>query len=277
MNIRGSTTLIAHFGDPVSVVKAPLIYNPWFERKGIDAAVVPMGVRADDYAIAMPSVMRFTNVRGALVTMPHKVATVALLDDVSTTVRVSGSCNAILKREDGTLYGEMFDGAGFVRGLASKGVRVQGARALVVGAGGVGSAIAASLAAAGISTLVLFDARHAAAEALASRLREHYPATDARFGPGDPAGFDIVVNATPLGMNAGDALPVDPTRLAPTTFVGEVVMKQTITPLLAAARERGCGIQVGTDMLFEQIPLYLEFFGFGAATPDELRAVAQLG
>jgi shikimate dehydrogenase len=277
LTIRGSTTLIAHFGDPISVVKAPLIYNPWFERNGIDAAVVPMGIRADDYAAAMPAVMRFTNVRGALVTMPHKVTTVALLDEASVTVRVAGSCNAILKRDDGSLYGDMFDGAGFVRGLVVKGVALRGARVLIVGAGGVGSAIAASLAAAGVSALVVFDARRESAEGLVARLRQHYPAIDARFGPNDPAGFDIVVNATPLGMNAGDPLPVDPARLAPATLVGEVVMKQTITPLLAAARERGCRIQVGTDMLFEQIPLYLDFFGFGRATADELRDVAQLG
>jgi shikimate dehydrogenase len=100
---------------------------------------------------------------------------------------------------------------------------------------------------------------------------------DARYGPADAAGFDLVVNATPLGMNADDPLPIDVSRLAAGTFVGEVVMKQEITPLLRAARERGCGIQVGTDMLFEQIPLYLEFFGFGHATADELRAVARLG
>jgi shikimate dehydrogenase len=61
-----------------------------------------------------------------------------------------------------------------------------------------------------------------------------------------------------------------------TTFVGEVVMKQEIKPLLRAARERGCRTQVGTDMLLEQIPLYLEFFDFAAVTPDELRAVAAL-
>jgi shikimate dehydrogenase len=277
LTIRGTTTLIAHFGDPISIVKAPLIYNPWFERKGIDAAVVPMGIRADDYAASMPAVMRFTNVRGALVTMPHKVTTVALLDEVSVTAQVAGACNAILKRPDGTLYGDMFDGAGFVRGLELKGVALRGARALVVGAGGVGSAIAASLAAAGVGTLVLFDTRRETAEAVAARLRHHYPAIDARFGPSDPAGFDIAVNATPLGIDANDPLPLDVSRLAPSTFVGEVVMKQAITPLLAAARERGCGVQVGTDMLFEQIPLYLEFFGFGHATADELRAVARLG
>jgi len=274
--IRGTTTLIAHFGDPIAVVKAPMIYNPYFESAGIDAAVVPMGVRADDYETVMPSVFRFTNIRGALVTMPHKVTTVALLDDMSTTVKVAQACNAVLKRADGTLYGEMFDGAGFTRGLALKGVQLEGASALVVGSGGVGSAIAASLAAAGVARLVVFDTRKGSAEALAERLRLHYPALDARYGPADPAGFDVAVNATPLGMNEGDPLPFDVSRLAPTTFVGEVVMKQEITPLLRAARQRGCGIQIGTDMLFEQIPAYLEFFGFGHTTSDELRAVARL-
>ena len=77
-------------------------------------------------------------------------------------------------------------------------------------------------------------------------------------------------------MNAADPLPFDPTRLSPQTFVGEVVMKQEITPLLKAAKERGCRFVVGTDMLFEMIPAYLEFFGFGTATPDELRAVAKI-
>ena len=99
---------------------------------------------------------------------------------------------------------------------------------------------------------------------------------DARIVGNDPSGYDVVVNATPLGMSPGDPLPFDVARLAPTTFVGEVVMKQEITPLLAAARERGCRYQVGTDMLFEMIPAYLEFFGFGRASPEELREVARI-
>lgn len=275
--INGNSALIAHFGDPIGIVKAPLIYNPWFDSKGIDARVVPMGVRSADYAATMPAVMRMTNVRGALVTMPHKVTTVALLDRVTTAVRIARSCNAIRKAADGTLEGDLFDGAGFVRGLARKSVAVHGASALVVGAGGVGSAIAAALAAAGVARLSLCDARPDAAAALAGRLREHYPSLDARSARADAAGHDIVVNATPLGMEPDDPLPIDPAQLGPDAFVGEVVMKQVITPLLRAAQARGCRIQVGTDMLFEQIPLYLEYFGFGTATPDELRAVARLG
>lgn len=274
--ISGKTTLIGHFGYPTESFKAPLIYNPWFDSKGIDAVVVPMGIKAEDYSEVMPAVFRFTNLRGALVTMPHKVTTVALLDEVTTTVKVAGSCNAILKRTDGKLVGDMFDGAGFTRGLARKGFRVAGAKCLVVGAGGVGSAIAASLAADGAAAITVFDAYPASAQALVGRLRQHYPRLDAKVGSNDPAGYDLIVNATPLGMKSDDPLPIDVARLAPSTFVGEVVMKQEITPLLEAARARGCRYQIGTDMLFEQIPAYLEFFGFGTTTPEELRAVAKV-
>jgi len=108
------------------------------------------------------------------------------------------------------------------------------------------------------------------------RLRQHCPAIDVCSGSNDPAGYDLVVNATPLGMNAEDPLPIDASRLSKDCFVGEVVMREEITPLLEAARDRGCCIQIGTEMLFEMIPAYLEFFGFGTATPDELRAVARV-
>jgi shikimate dehydrogenase len=274
--INGRTTLIAHLGYPTESFKAPLIYNPWFESRGIDAVVVPMGVRPDDYPAVLRALFRLTNIRGALVTMPHKVTTVALVDEVTPTAQIAGSCNAVLRRPDGTLLGDMFDGAGFVRGLARKGFAVRGARCLVIGAGGVGSAIAASLAAAGAGAIALFDTQRASAEALAGRLLEHHAALDVRLASSDPAGYDLAVNATPLGMRPGDPLPFDVSRLEPGTFVGEVVLQQEITPLLAAARARGCRYQVGTDMLFEMIPAYLEFFGFGTATPDELRAVARV-
>jgi shikimate dehydrogenase len=274
--ISGTTALIAHIGYPTEAFRAPLIYNPWFERAGIDAVVVPMGVTADDYPGVLPSLFRIRNVRGALVTMPHKVTTVALVDARTPTVVVAGSCNAILRRADGTLLGDVFDGVGFVRGLRRKGFAVEGARCLVVGTGGVGSAIAASLAASGAASLALCDVDARSAERLAARLRAHYPKLGVSVRSNDPAGYDLVVNGTPLGMRAGDPLPFDATRLSPETFVGEVVMQQEITPLVAAARERGCRTQVGTDMLFEMIPAYLEFFGFGSATPDELRAVAKI-
>jgi shikimate dehydrogenase len=274
--ISGKTTLIAHVGYPTESFKAPLIYNPWFEKAGIDAVVVPMGIQVGDYPTVLKSLFRLTNIRGALVTMPHKVTTVALLDQVSVAVQIAGSCNAVLKRPDGTLLGDMFDGAGFTRGLKRKNFKFGGASCLVVGTGGVGSAIAASIAGEGVARLVLSDTNVESARALAARITQHYPGIETGVHSNDPTGFDLVVNATPLGMKAGDPYPIDIARLAPSTFVGEVVMKQEITPLLRAAKDKGCRYQVGTDMLFEQIPAYLEFFGFPTTTPDELRAVARV-
>src|SRR5262249_32594584 len=153
------------------------------------------------------------------------------------------------------------------RGARRKGFDFVGADCLVVGAGGVGSAIAASIAAERPRRLALFDTRTEAANGLAERLRRHYPDLTFELRDNNPAGYQLVVNATPLGMQTGDKLPFDPSRLDPATFVGEVVLKAEMTPLLEAAASRGCPCLVGTDMLFEQIPAYLEFFGYGTTTP----------
>ena len=151
--ISGKTTLIAHLGYPTEAFKAPLIYNPYFDKHGIDAVVVPMGVKPEDYATFLRSLFRLSNIRGALVTMPHKMSTATLVDEPSEAVRIAGSCNAIRRGPDGWLQGDLFDGEGFVRALESKGLQVEGRRALVIGAGGVGSAIAASLAWAGAASI----------------------------------------------------------------------------------------------------------------------------
>ena len=274
--ISGKTKLIAHIGYPTETFKAPLILNPWFESQSIDAVVMPMGVKAEDYVQALASIRKFTNLHGALITMPHKVTTVGLLDETSTAVKIAGSSNAILKRPDGKLVGDNFDGAGFVRGVMRKGLKLEGASCLIVGTGGVGSAIAASVAAEGPAAMTVFDVNTASAETLAGRLRLHYPKIDVRVGSNDPAGYNLVVNASPLGMKADDPLPFDVSRLTPDIFVAEVVMKNEMTPLLKAAHDKGCRYTVGTDMLFEMIPAYLEFFGFGTATPDQLRATSRI-
>jgi len=276
VNIRGTTRLIAHIGYPTDTFKAPMIYNPYFEHAGVDAVVVPMGCAPSAYPAFLKSVFSLTNILGALVTMPHKVSTVALLDEATPAVRIAGSCNAVRRGRNGALQGDLFDGEGFVRGVRRKGFKVEGARALVVGAGGVGAAIAASLAHAGVATLALFDVHAESATRLGERLRHHYPQLRVSAGSNDPAGHDLVVNATPLGMKDGDPLPVDVARLSPAAFVGEVVMKDEMTAFLNEAAARGCRFQVGTDMLFEQVPAYLEFFGLPSTTPEELRALAKI-
>ena len=94
MQISGHTRLIAHLGYPTASFKAPMIYNPWFENQAVDVKVVPMGVTPEDYAALIPALFSLTNICGALVTMPHKVATCALVDRLSPTAQIAGACNA---------------------------------------------------------------------------------------------------------------------------------------------------------------------------------------
>ena len=128
--ITGKTKLIAHLGHPTESFRAPMIFNPYFEKHGIDAVVVPMGCTSDAYPDFLKLLFRLSNILGALVTMPHKVTTVGLLDEVGTTAQVAGSCNAVRLDPEGRLVGEMFDGEGFVRGALRKGRILAGAKAL---------------------------------------------------------------------------------------------------------------------------------------------------
>ena len=274
MRIDGNTEIIAHIGWPTYSFKAPLIYNPYFEQAGINAIVTPMGCKPEHFADFLPHVFKLENVRGALITMPHKVSVLSLLDEVSPAVKVAGACNAVKRGADGRLHGDMFDGEGFVRGVQRKGLALAGKRALVVGAGGVGSAIVASLAGAGIGSIALYEVNPENSDTLAARIRANFPQVQVSTGSNDPAGYDLVVNATPLGMKEGDPLPLDVTRLDAHTFVGEVVMAQEVTAFLAAAQARGCPTQIGKDMLFEQIPAYLEFFDLPTTTAEQLRSLA---
>jgi shikimate dehydrogenase len=235
-----------------------------------------MGCKREDYATCLKLVFKLSNVCGALITMPHKVATLTLVDEASVSAKIAGACNAVKMDGRGRLVGDMFDGEGFVRGVQRRGRPIAGASLFVAGCGGVGSAIAASMAKAGVARLGLHDVSAPPRDALVRRLLSHYPGLEVIVGSSDPAGYDIVVNATPLGMKKDDPLPIDVGRIAPSAFVGEVVLQEEITPFLAAARAKGCEVQVGVDMLFEQIPAYLEFLGFDTATPDELRKLAQI-
>lgn len=267
--ITGRATLIAHLGYPTDTFASSSLCNPWFDRNGFDAAVVPMSAEPEGYPALFRSLFSLHNLRGALVTMPHKVTTMELVDEVSPAAAIAGATNAVVKRGDGSLLADQFDGAGFVRALERKGFVSDGKRVLLVGTGGVGSAIAASLAGAGAGELCLVNRSPAPAEELSRRLAVHYPDLETRLGSKGAGGFDLIVNATSLGARAGDPLPVPLDGVESTTFVADVVNKPGVTPFLESSRERGCTIQAGRDMLLEMVPTYLAFFGYEGATAEE--------
>lgn len=276
MIINGQTEFLTLMGYPIRSVKAPMIYNPHLRKQKINMVLLPIEVKETDFADVFKAMTKISNFKGSLVTMPHKIAAIDLADELSVTAKIAGSCNALKISADGKVIGDMFDGEGFVRGIKQKGFDPQAKKAIVIGSGGVGRAIAASLAGAGVVKLCLSDINLESCKALAARLVAYYPQLEVSFCLEDVAQYDLVVNATPLGMKENDPLPMDVTQLQAHQFVGEVVMKNDITPFLQAAKEKGCQIQVGTDMLFEQIPAYLEFFDLPTTTAKELRELAEI-
>lgn len=276
MIINGQTEFLTLMGDPIRSVKSPMIYNPHLRKQSINTVLIPVEVSTENFANVFNAMIQIHNFKGSLVTMPHKVAAVTLADELSVTAQVAGSCNALKLSSDGKVVGDMFDGEGFVRGIKRKGFDPKDKKAIVIGSGGVGRAIAASLAGAGVSTLCLSDLNIDSCKSLAQRLKTHYPTLEVVFGLENVGTYDLVVNATPLGMKENDPLPMDISQLQSHHFVGEVVMKSDITPFLQAAKAKGCQIQVGTDMLFEQIPAYLEFFDLPTITVEEARTLAEI-
>ncbi|PPD14220.1 MAG: shikimate dehydrogenase [Methylobacterium sp.] len=272
--LDGTARLILHLGYPTESFRAPLIYNPYFASLNLKMAVIPMGLKAEDFDAVFPGLFRLTNVLGALVTMPHKIRVREWLAEASPAVKIAGSCNAVLRRPDGSLAGDMFDGEGFVRAMLEKGETIADRRVLILGAGGVGSAIAAAFAAHGARFLRLHDPHAAAAGALAERLAMHYPAVAIETGPALAEDCDVVVNATPLGMSPGDPMPIAIESLPQGAFVGDVVMKGGKTAFLKAAEARGHRIQLGIDMLYAQIPAYLAFFGLPVTDSATLRRIS---
>jgi len=262
MHITGSTRVFLILGDPVAQVRAPEVFNHLFRKHGADAVLVPAQVPVAHFEGFARAVLRAGNIDGLWLAIPHKLGMMALLDECEPVGRVAGAVNAARRGADGRLEGALFDGVGFVKALRHFGIEPAGRHALVVGVGGGGVAIAASLAQQGVGRLSLFDAAPGRAAAVAARLRQTFGTEVQTPGSADPAGHDLVVNATPLGLRAGDPLPFDVARLDPGCRVVDILMKNQPTPLLRACRARGLVAHPGYEMLVQQVPEYLSFFGY---------------
>ncbi|MFB7125495.1 shikimate dehydrogenase family protein [Kitasatospora sp. NPDC056273] len=257
--ISGRTRLFAVLGDPVAQAKAPALLNPLFAASGVDAVLVPVHAPADRLDEVVRGLKAVANLDGLLVTVPHKLAMCGHADELSDAAALLGSTNALRREPDGRWYGDNFDGAGFVRGLAAAGHHPAGLRVALAGAGGAGLAIAAALLAEGAAALTVTDPDGGRVDALLERLGTRWPGRVAA-APRPPAGVDLAVNATPLGLDPADPLPFDPAPLAPGALVADIIMTPAETPLLRTAAALGLATHPGIHMLAEQLPLYRSFF-----------------
>lgn len=257
-NLSGATRIHFIVGDPIAQVQSPAGVTRAFEAHGRDACVVPAHVSPAQLSAWVQGVSLAQNVDGIIVTVPHKFACHSLCTTTSARAAFLQTVNTMRRNPDGSWHGDMFDGLGMVAALRDQGCEPAGRKALLVGAGGAGSAIAHALVEAGVSQLAIHDGDAGRCAQLTQRLSGLgiCPVTQ---GSRDPSGFDIVLNATPMGMRPQHPLPLDAAALTPDMFVGCVITQPAVTPLVAAARERGCRTLTGADMFARVRDLMVAF------------------
>lgn len=261
----GSTQLFVIVSDPVAQLQLPTIFNDIFRRAGFDAVLIPMHVAAEHFDRVFDGLKEVRNLAGVMVGVPHKQAVLRHAERSSEMAAIVGAANAMRRDPDGRWLAEMLDGDGFWFGLGAAGYQVRGRRALLVGAGSAGSAIAAVLLEQGLEHVCLSDIVPAKAAALAERFAARWPGRISTLATPDPRGMDMVINATPLGRRDDDPLPFDLERLTPGALVADIVVSSSETPLLREAAARGFRTHRGIYMLSEQVRSYAEFFGFAWA------------
>jgi shikimate dehydrogenase len=258
-NYSGATRVYVIVGDPIAQVKAPFGLTRLLEQRGVDAIVVPLQLGTADIAAGIAALSRAANVDGLIATIPHKFVLAAHCATLSHRARFLGVANVARRNADGSWHGDMLDGEGFADAISEVGCEIAGRRALLVGAGGAGSAIALALLARGVATLAVHDIDLERRNALIAKLAVNFGGRVVA-GSDDPVDADILVNATPRGMAADDPLPVNVSQLAATTFVGDVITVPEFTPLLHLARARGCPTQTGVGMFHSVVGRMAEFF-----------------
>lgn len=262
--IGGATKLVAIVGSPIAQVKSPANFNSWFQENDLDLAMIPIDVRADSVAGFIDTLRGWQNLQGCVITVPYKQVIAPLLDHLSHRAALLGSVNVIRREADGTLLGDNVDGEGFVGAARQQGFEPQGKKALVLGAGGVGSAIACALCEAGIDELVITDLDSQRVQALAATLHNAFPNTRISHEYSSLAEFALVANASPVGMGDSGELPL-PAALLETLPAGclaaDVVTSPVVTPFLARAQALGATIQTGPQMARAQMGNLGHFMG----------------
>jgi shikimate dehydrogenase len=261
LHITGETRVYVVIGDPIAQVKSTHLYNTLSAETQADVVFIPMQFSAEDFERSVDGLRAFKNLAGIIPTIPHKPRMMEMVDRCSKRAQIVGAVNSIRVEPDGQWVGDMFDGIGYVNGLIRNGHEPVNKSFLLIGAGGAGAAISIALADAGVQRLRIIDLNLGKVDRIIANVRANYPNMEIDTGPLVPAEFDVVANATPLGMASGDPLPVAPDLLRRGQLVTDMIMKPAVTPLLVQAEGKGCVIQVGYDALVGQAAANLEFFG----------------
>lgn len=256
--LNGATRVYFIIGDPIAQVKSPAGVTAAFADKGLNAIVVPIHVKSYDLPGFMEVAVKLENVDGIIVTVPHKFSAYEFCTTATSRADFLTAANTIRRNADGTWHGDMCDGQGHLSAMVNAGCKPAGKRALLLGAGGAGTAIAFSLVQAGVSELAIHDGDVERRQSLIRRLSALGQANIIE-GSDNPEGFDIVTNATPMGMKEGDPLPVHIDKLSAATFVSDVITVPAISPLIAHAREIGCATSTGIEMFNEVRDCMVEF------------------
>lgn len=259
MRGSGKAEVFAMLAHPVGHAKSPGMFNELFESLDLDSLMVPVTCapeRLDEFWAGMDAMQ---NLRGVIVSIPYKVAMLAKAQSAHPRASRVGAANILRRLPDGGWEADNFDGYGFVMAMKKKGHVMQGKKALQVGAGGAGCSIAFCLAEEGVAELTISDIDPTRSEALAAAVQAAFPACKVRAGAADPAGMDIAVNATPVGMHAEDPLPMLVENLSPDTVVFDIIMEPAETRLLAEAKARGCIAEPGRQMMDCQMQAMSDF------------------
>ncbi|MBS3957736.1 MAG: shikimate dehydrogenase [Clostridiales bacterium] len=284
VHISGRTRLAGIIGMPVEHSASPAMHNAAYEALGLEWAYVPLPVAEEAHLARVVSAIRVLPFVGFNVTMPYKDAMLELCDEVALTARLAGAVNAV-HCADGRLVGYNTDGRGLIDSLAEDlGFDPAGKRVVVLGAGGAAGAAVVSLVLAKAGQITVVNRTYANAEDLVERITPH--ARDTRIdaaelgetGEESVSAADLIVNATPIGMEPGDPAPVPAKWLRANHVVADMIYAAADTPLVAAARASGAHAVDGLGMLVCQGATAIEIWSEGAqlvAPRDIMRAAAQ--
>ena len=259
INLNGRTRLYPLLGDPIIYARSPDWLSKHMAKRGMNCISLPMEVPDGNLDPVMKGLAATTNVDGLSLTMPHKITGVSYCATLSETSEMLGVVSAIRRNKDGSWHGHTTDGDAFVKAQIDNGAVVEGARVLVLGAGGAGSAIVISMLDQGAKEVAIHDLDAGRAEKIAGLLKNKAGDRVRVAASNDPAGFDLVSNATPMGMADGDPLPLDPAKLDASIFVGDVVAGHGVTPLIKAAQDAGCKTADGDAMVIAVLDVMCDF------------------